>query len=62
MKIHQFLIIDKILGGCYDRIFISAGTEVRGYTKKGKLFMSLEINSSETIIAMCVFTLAKRIN
>lgn len=39
-------------GSSADKIFISCGAEVRGYTKKGKLFLALETNLSEPIIAM----------
>lgn len=35
-----------------DKIFIASGNEVRGYTKKGKLFLSFDSNLTEPIIAM----------
>ncbi|TRY73217.1 hypothetical protein TCAL_01950 [Tigriopus californicus] len=37
------------LGTVKDKIFISAGNEIRGFTKKGKQFLSFETNLTETI-------------
>ncbi|XP_046978906.1 Bardet-Biedl syndrome 7 protein homolog [Vanessa cardui] len=37
-----------------DKIFAASGNEVKGYTKKGKVFFSIETSVSETITSMCV--------
>ncbi|XP_063046463.1 Bardet-Biedl syndrome 7 protein [Engraulis encrasicolus] len=37
-----------------EKIFVSCGSEVRGFTKKGKQFLSFEANLTETINAMHV--------
>ena len=39
-------------GGSKDRIFVAAGTEVRGFSKKGKQFLTFETNLTEPIKAM----------
>ena len=35
-------------------MFISAGNEVRGYTKKGKLFLGFDTNMTEAIRAVSI--------
>ncbi|KAL1110414.1 hypothetical protein AAG570_007945, partial [Ranatra chinensis] len=42
------------IGSVQDKIFISSKNEVRGYTKKGKLFLSFDTNLTETIKTMYV--------
>ena len=32
-----------------DKIFVSSGSEVRGFTKKGKMFLQFETNLAERI-------------
>jgi len=32
-----------------DKIFVSAGSEVKGFTKKGKMFLQFETNLAESI-------------
>ncbi|KAF2879488.1 hypothetical protein ILUMI_26683 [Ignelater luminosus] len=39
-----------------DKIFISSENEVRGYTKKGKLFLSFDSNMTEPITSMFVLS------
>ncbi len=41
-------------GTIKDKIFCSAGNEVRGFTKKGKLFLSFDTNLTESIGAMSI--------
>ncbi|KAK4887270.1 hypothetical protein RN001_003541 [Aquatica leii] len=41
-------------GTTTDKIFISSQNEVRGYTKKGKLFLSFDSNMTEPITSMYV--------
>jgi len=36
---------------CRDKIFVSAGSEVKGFTKKGKMFLQFETNLAESIQA-----------
>ncbi|XP_040186282.1 Bardet-Biedl syndrome 7 protein [Rana temporaria] len=40
------------LGTVQEKIFVSAGSEVRGFTKRGKQFLSFETNLTESIRAM----------
>ncbi len=40
------------LGTPQEKIFVSLGSEVRGYTKKGKQFLTFEANLTESINAM----------
>lgn len=40
------------LGTPQEKIFVSSGSEVRGYTKKGKQFLTFEANLTESINAM----------
>ncbi|XP_062331811.1 Bardet-Biedl syndrome 7 protein [Osmerus eperlanus] len=42
------------LGTPQEKIFVSAGSEVRGFTKKGKQFLTFEANLTESINAMHV--------
>lgn len=42
------------LGTPQEKIFVCAGSEVRGFTKKGKQFLSFEANLTESINAMRV--------
>ncbi|CAB3228316.1 unnamed protein product [Arctia plantaginis] len=37
-----------------DKIFTASGNEVKGYTRKGKVFLSIETALSETITSMCI--------
>ncbi|RVE45979.1 hypothetical protein evm_009382 [Chilo suppressalis] len=37
-----------------DKIFVATGNEVKGYTRKGKVFLTIETSVSETITSMCV--------
>ena len=34
---------------CRDKIFVSTGSEVKGFTKKGKMFLQFETNLAESI-------------
>ncbi|CAH0721697.1 unnamed protein product, partial [Brenthis ino] len=42
------------IGTNADKIFAASGNEVKGYTRKGKVFLSIETSVSETITSMCV--------
>ncbi|XP_006007349.1 Bardet-Biedl syndrome 7 protein [Latimeria chalumnae] len=42
------------LGTLQEKIFVATGSEVKGFTKKGKQFLSFEANLTESIKAMCV--------
>eukprot|EP00095_Tigriopus_kingsejongensis_P011869 maker-scaffold180_size281610-snap-gene-0.36 protein:Tk11869 transcript:maker-scaffold180_size281610-snap-gene-0.36-mRNA-1 annotation:"bardet-biedl syndrome 7 protein homolog" len=42
------------LGTVKDKIFVTAGNEVRGFTKKGKQFLSFETNLTEEIQTMSI--------
>nr|CAD7202429.1 unnamed protein product [Timema douglasi] len=42
------------IGTVQDKIFVSSGNEVRGYTKKGKLFLAFDTNLTEPIKSMNV--------
>ncbi|KAJ2950527.1 hypothetical protein O0L34_g8770 [Tuta absoluta] len=37
-----------------DKIFAASGNEVKGYTKKGKVFLTIETSLTDTITSMCV--------
>lgn len=37
-----------------EKIFLAAGSEIRGFTKRGKQFLSFETNLTESIKAMYV--------
>lgn len=39
-------------GTVKDKIFVSSGNEVRGYTKKGKQFLGFDTNLMEEIKSM----------
>lgn len=39
-----------------DKIFAASGNEVKGYTRKGKVFLSIETPLSETITSMYVLS------
>ena len=40
------------VGGVRERIFVSSMSEVKGYTKKGKNFLTFDTNMSESIESM----------
>ena len=40
------------LGTVRDKIFVATGSEVKGFTKKGKLFLQFETNLAESIETM----------
>lgn len=42
------------LGTVKDKIFASSGNEVRGYTKKGKLFLGFDTNMTDAISSMSI--------
>lgn len=42
------------LGTVQDKIFSSSKTEVRGYTKKGKMFLSFDTSLTEHIKSICI--------
>ncbi|QQP38242.1 Uncharacterized protein FKW44_018761, partial [Caligus rogercresseyi] len=42
------------LGTLKDKIFVSLGNEVKGYSKKGKLFLDFETNLTEAIGSMSI--------
>lgn len=46
------VIMSCSTGTIKDKIFMSAGNEVRGYTKKGKQFLEFDTNLAEEIKAM----------
>lgn len=54
--IKQRYIMNKkrflLLGTPSDKIFVTSGNEVRGYTSKGKLFLSFDSNMTESITSM----------
>ena len=50
--LHHYIIVDGAPGGIPDRIFISAGTQVKAHTKKGKQFLKFESNLTEPIRSM----------
>lgn len=42
-----------VLGGSgYDKIYIALGNTVKGYTKKGKLFLEFDTNLIDSISAL----------
>ncbi|XP_052751732.1 Bardet-Biedl syndrome 7 protein homolog isoform X2 [Galleria mellonella] len=41
-------------GTLTDKIFAASGNEVKGYTRKGKVFLTIETPLTETITSMCV--------
>ena len=42
------------VGGVKEKIFVAAGSEVKGYTKKGKQFLTFATNLSENVQSMLV--------
>ncbi|KAJ8725033.1 hypothetical protein PYW07_015991 [Mythimna separata] len=42
------------MGTQADKIFTASGNEVKGYTRKGKVFLSIETALTETITSMCI--------
>lgn len=50
--INHHKLISK--GTVQDKIFLSMGTTVRGYTKKGRMFLSFDTGLSEPIKCMQV--------
>ncbi|XP_048481162.1 Bardet-Biedl syndrome 7 protein homolog [Plutella xylostella] len=42
-------------GSPSDKIFAASGNEVKGYTKKGKVFLTIETTLSETITSMFIY-------
>lgn len=40
------------IGGVKEKIFVAAGSEVKGYTKKGKQFLTFATNLSEDVQSM----------
>ena len=49
MRIHYTLIPSDASG---ERIYVAAETEVKGFTKKGKRFLSFDTNLTESIQSM----------
>jgi len=47
-------IIYAFKGTVQDKIFLSMGTSVRGYTKKGRMFLSFDTGLLESIKCMWV--------
>ncbi|XP_068627973.1 Bardet-Biedl syndrome 7 protein homolog [Battus philenor] len=41
-------------GNYVDKIFAASGNEIKGYTRKGKVFLTIETSVSETITSMCI--------
>lgn len=48
------VIMVFVTGTVKDKIFVSSENEVRGYTKKGKLFLGFDTNLTEHIKSMWV--------
>ena len=40
------------VGGVRERIFITSGSEIKGFTKKGKNFLQFDTNLSEPVQSM----------
>jgi Bardet-Biedl syndrome 7 protein len=38
-----------------DKTFVASGAQVRGYSRKGKQFLSFESNMTETITSMFIY-------
>ena len=51
------LELGGVLNTPQEKIFIAAGSEIRGFTKRGKQFLSFETNLTENIKAMYVYFL-----
>lgn len=43
---------DFFTGTQADKVFTASGNEVKGYTRKGKVFLTIETSVSETITSM----------
>lgn len=54
LKIER-LELGGVLNTPQEKIFVAAGSEIRGFTKRGKQFLSFETNLTESIKAMYVF-------
>ena len=56
------MVVSLELGGAIgtvrDKIFASCGSEVKGFTKKGKMFLQFETNLAESIQVILCLTLA----
>ncbi|CAG9791993.1 unnamed protein product [Diatraea saccharalis] len=50
----------SVSGSQTDKIFAASGNEVKGYTRKGKVFLTIETSVSETITSMYVQTMELR--
>lgn len=48
------LELGGVLNTPQEKIFLAAGSEIRGFTKRGKQFLSFETNLTESIKAMYV--------
>ena len=46
------MLLHATSGTVRDKIFVSSGNEVRGYTKKGKQFLGFDTNLTEEIKSM----------
>jgi len=53
--------INTLKGTVQDKIFLSMGTSVRGYTKKGRMFLSFDTGLLESIKCMWVDSKKKKI-
>ena len=51
------LQLGGVLNTPQEKIFVAAGSEIRGFTKRGKKFLSFETNLTESIKAMYVYYL-----
>ena len=50
----QRMELGAIEGPQAEKIFVAAGAEIRGYTKKGKQFLTFDTNLTESIQSMYV--------
>lgn len=46
------LVLAGQIGGQKDRIFVSTGSEVKAFTKKGKNFLNFNTNMTEPVQSM----------
>jgi Bardet-Biedl syndrome 7 protein len=53
-SIPLYYSFDYLLGTVKDKIFVAVGSDIRGYTKKGKLFLDFGTNLTETIESMSI--------
>nr|KAF6400421.1 Bardet-Biedl syndrome 7 [Rousettus aegyptiacus] len=51
------LELGGVLNTPQEKIFVASGSEIRGFTKRGKQFLSFETNLTESIKAMYVYSL-----